>query len=67
MIVPGLSFGIVFYLLEIGLAQTNDTDSIGAKAKHHYMQTLATAVLCRYAGAYLIVWIPACAGMTHLS
>jgi hypothetical protein len=24
-----------------------------------------TAVLSRYAATYLIVWIPACAGMTH--
>src|SRR5665811_768980 len=41
MIVPGLSFGIVFHLSWVGLAQADNTHSVNAKAKHHHMQTVA--------------------------
>ena len=49
MIVPDLSFGIIFHLSWIGLAQADDAYSVGAKTINHYVQTVANVVIvqCR--------------------
>lgn len=46
MMVPGLSFGIIFHLSWIGTAQADNPDSVGVKVIHHDMQPITDIASC---------------------